>query len=310
MHQDATTPPVYPTRPVRLIEPFGPGGGVDVQARALAEQLSRRWGQPVTVENHPGGGSTAAPALVAQSPPDGYTLLINTSAHAYSATLVTDLPYDPLHDFIPVAALTRQAYVLVAGQRAGIETLAELITAGHARCGELTYASAGVGTGTHVAIEALNRAAGITAVHLPANAADAISDTIAKTAAGHTDYAMSPIAIAGPHLRRGELLALGVSTARRSALLPQVPTIAEAGLTGFDFPIWYGLWAPAGTPDAVVHALARDVSRALTAPDLRDWLTGHGAHHIGMTQAEFARFVHAESERATQIINHAATTLE
>ncbi len=235
---------------------------------------------------------------------------MNTSAHAYSATLVSDLPYHPLHDFIPVAALTGQAYVLVAGKTAGIATVAELIAAGHARPGELTFASAGMGTGTHVAVEALNRAAGITAVHRPAAAADAISDTIAKTAAGDTDYAMFPIAIAEPLLRSGDLVALGVSTARRSALLPQVPTIAEAGVAGFDFPIWYGLWAPAGTKDAVVHTLARDVSRALTAPDLQDWLTAHGAHHIDMTHAEFARFVRTESERAAHIINDTPATLE
>ncbi len=302
--------PDYPTRPVRLIEPFGAGGGVDILASALAEKLSELWGQPVTVENHSGGGSTAAPALVATSPPDGYTLLVNTSAHAYSATLVTDLPYDPLHDFIPVAPLTGQAYVLVAGKTAGVRTLGELITAGKARPGELTFASAGGGTGTHVGVEQFNREAGITAIHVPASPTDAIVDTIAKTAAGHTDYAMSPIAIAAPHIRSGQLVALGVSGARRSALLPEVPTIAEAGVAGFDFPIWYGLWAPAGTSDAVVHKLANDVSRALAVPDLRDWLAAHGAHQIRMTQAKFASFVLAESERGARIVKGAATMLE
>jgi tripartite-type tricarboxylate transporter receptor subunit TctC len=223
---------------------------------------------------------------------------------------VTDLPYDPLHDFIAVAPLTSQAYVLVAGKTRGVRSLGELITAGKARPGELTFASAGVGTATHVGVEQFNREAGITAVHVPASPADAIGDTIANTAAGTTDYAMSPIAIAAPHIQRGELIALGVTSARRSALLPEVPTISEAGVAGFDFPIWYGLWAPAGTSDAVVHKLADDVARALALPDLRNWLAAHGAHPMRMTQAKFASFVLAESERAARIVKDAGSMLE
>src|SRR5450432_2745643 len=168
----------YPTQPVRLIEPFGAGGGPDVIARAISPKLSRLWGQPVTVENHPGDGSTAAPALVAKSPADGYTLLVNTSAQAYSAALLKNLPYDPLKDFIPVAPLTSQPYVLVAGKSSGIATLAELITAAKAKPGELKFGSTGVGTGTHLGVEKFNLEAGIKAVHAPPKAGDAITDVI------------------------------------------------------------------------------------------------------------------------------------
>jgi tripartite-type tricarboxylate transporter receptor subunit TctC len=274
---------------------------VDVLAGVVAQKLSTLWGQPVTVENHPGGGSTAAPALVAEAPADGYTLLVNTSAHAYSAALVDDLPYDPLHDFVPVAPLTSQAYVLVASAAAAVGSLRELIAAARAKPGELVFASSGLGTGTHLATEQLNLAVGITAVHLPAAAGDAIAETMAKTVRGDRDYAMSPIPIAAPHLRTGALVALGVSSARRSPLLPDVPTIAEAGVPGFDFPIWYGVWVRAGTPPAVVEKLAEDISSALKAPDLRDWFARHGAEPMGMGQAEFARFVLNESERAARI---------
>ena len=213
----------FPDRPVRIIDPFGAGGGVDVIARALARRLAAAWGQPAIVENHPGAGSTAAPALVAHAPPDGYTLLINTSAQAYSAARAGELPYDPLRDFVPVAALTSQPYVLVAGAQSGITTIGELAAAASDRPGEIRFASAGTGTGTHLAVAKLNRDLGIAAVHTPPAATDAITDVIAGTAAGHTTYAMLPIPPAAAYLHDGRLVALGVSTARRSRLLPDVP---------------------------------------------------------------------------------------
>src|SRR5882762_6999284 len=150
----------YPTKPVRMVEPFGAGGGPDVLARALGPKLAELWGQPVTVENHPGAGSTAGPALVAKSPADGYTLLVNTSAQAYSAALLKNLPYDPLDDFIPVAPLTSQPYVLVAGTSAGIASVRDLIAAAKSKPGELKFGSAGIGTGTHLGAEKFNLATG------------------------------------------------------------------------------------------------------------------------------------------------------
>jgi tripartite-type tricarboxylate transporter receptor subunit TctC len=295
----------YPTKPVRLIEPFGAGGGPDVMARAVSPKLSELWGQPVTVENHPGEGSTAAPALVAKSPADGYTLLVNTSAQAYSAALLKNLPYDPLKDFIPVAPLTSQPYVLVAGKLAGITTVGELVAATKAKPGELKFGSTGLGTGTHLGILKFNLEAGIKAVHVPARKSDAIADTIANTIAGRTDYLLAPIQLALADIRAGRLRALGVSTKKRSYLLPEVPTIAEAGVAGFDYPIWYGVWVRAGTPDEVVDKLAKDIARVLAAPDLRDWLVKHGADPMSMTQPEFARFVLSESESAARIIEAA-----
>ena len=271
----------YPAKSVRLIDPFGAGGGPDLIARAVAQPLSELWGQPVAVENHPGAGSTAGPALVAKSPPDGHTLLVNTSAHAYCAAFKTNLPYDPLIDFVPVAPLTSQPYVLVAGIDAGVATLAELISAAKARPGAIRFSSSGMGTGTHVGVEKLNLEARIETMHVPARGADAIADTIDHTVVGRTDYALSPVSIALPHIREHALIALGVSTARRSRLLPEVPTLAEAGVKGFDFPIWYGLWAPAGTPLEVVDKLSESIERVLTEPALRVWLIEHDGDQIG-----------------------------
>src|SRR5437879_2801324 len=294
----------YPSKRVRIIEPFGAGGGPDLIARAISPKLSELWGQPVTVENHPGAGSTAAPALVAKSPADGYTLLVNTSAQAYSAALLKNLPYDPLRDFIPVAPLTSQPYVLVAGEL-GITTVGELVAAAKAKPAELKFGSTGLGTGTHLGVEKFNLEACIKAIHVPARQGDAIADTIANTVAGRTDYLLAPIQLALADIRAGRLRALGVSTKKRSYLLPEVPTIAEAGVAGFDYPIWYGVWVPAGTPAGVVNKLAKDIARVLAAPDLRDWLARHGADPMSMTQPEFARFVLSESESAARIIEAA-----
>jgi len=295
----------YPTKPVRLIEPFGAGGGPDLIARALGQKLSESWGQAVTVENHPGAGSTAGPALVAKSPADGYTLLVSTSAQAYSAALLKNLPYDPLKGFIPVAPLTSQPYVIVAGKLAGITSVRELVAAAKAKPGELKFGSTGMGTGSHLGLEEFNLAAGIRAVHVPAGPGEAIADVVANTLAGRTAYMMSPIQFALADIHAGKLVALGVTTKKRSSLLPEVPTIAEAGVVGYDFRIWYGVWAPAGTPAKVVDKLASDVGVAMSTPAMREWVAEHGADPLSMTQPEFARFVLSESESAARIIKEA-----
>jgi tripartite-type tricarboxylate transporter receptor subunit TctC len=292
----------YPSKPVRMIEPFGAGGGPDLLARAMSPKLSELWGQPVTVENHPGAGSTAAPALVAKSPADGYTLLVTTSAQAYSAALLKNLPYDPLKDFIPVAALTSQPYVLVAGKWTGITTTGELIAAAKGKPGNLKFGSAGLGTGTHLGAEKFNLDTGIKALHVPG---DTMPQAIADTVAGRTAYMIAPISYAMGDIRTGKLRALGVTTKKRSSLLPEVPTIAEAGVPGFDYPIWYGVSVPAGTPAAVVDKLAKDIARVLAAPELRAWLEEHGADRMSMTQPEFVRFVLEESESAKRVVKAA-----
>ncbi|MDQ6822585.1 MAG: tripartite tricarboxylate transporter substrate-binding protein [Actinomycetota bacterium] len=284
---------------VVLVEPFGVGGGVDVIASALSAMLTQIWAVPVTVDNRPGLGARAAPALVAAAAPDGRTLLISTSAHAYSAALAIGLPYDPIADFVPVAPVTSQPYVLVAPGRSGIRSLRELISTGEAR--PLSFVSAGVGTGTHLSVAELNLELGISATHLPARPKDAVSATIARVAAGEADYAMSPISIAQPHLGEGTLVALGVSGAQRSQLLPDVLTLQEAGAADFDFPIWYGIWAPSATPAARVEELTDGIGAALDAPELRSWLGAHGAEPMRMTQREFADFVIRERDRAHAI---------
>ena len=296
-------PTGFPVGPVRLVEPFGAGGGPDLLARELAAWLAVAWGRPVVVENVPGGGSTAAPALVAQSPADGHTVLINTSAHAYIGAVSHDLPYHPLEDFSPVAPLTEQAYVFVTGRDSGIATLHDLVAAAAARPAELTFGSTGAGTGSHLGAALLNLEAGVTAVHVPPAPGDSIVEVAAKVARGVIDYLLSPISIAKPYLEAGTLVALGVSTARRSPWLPDVPTVAEQGIDGYDFPIWYGAWVRAGTSPDIVLALGNNLSDAMASSELKGWCARHGAEPMRMTTDEFARFVTEEAERAGAIIS-------
>ena len=273
-------------------------------ARALSLKLSELWGEPVTVENHLGAGSTVAPALVAKSPADGCTILVSTSAHAYSAALRKDLPYNPLKDFIAIAPLTSQPYVIVAGKLAGIASLRELVATARGKPGVLTFASTGVGTATHLGIEEFNHSAGINAVHIPALQGEAIADTIANTVAGRMTYMMAPIERALTDIRSGNLVALGVTTKKRASLLPEVPTVAQAGVAAFDYPIWYGVWVVSETPAGVVNKLASDIAQVMATPDMRNWFVKHGADPMRMTQPEFARFVLSESERAARIVNY------
>jgi tripartite-type tricarboxylate transporter receptor subunit TctC len=281
------------------------GRGPDLLARALAPMLSKLWRQPVTVENHPGAGATAGPGLVAKSAADGYTLLLNTSSQAYSAVLSKTLPYDPLNDFVPTASLTSQPYLLVVGKPADVKSVGELIAAAKAKPGQLRFASTGVGTATHLGVVKFNLITGIEAMDVLPRPNDAIADVLASTIDGRTTYMFAPISITLAAIRDGKLIPLGVSTAQRSILLPDVPTIAEAGVTGFDFPFWYGMWVPAGTPARVVDKLSKDIARALAEPDMREWLAKHGALPMNMTQPEFARFVRSESESAARLIKSA-----
>jgi len=288
--------------PVRVIVPFTAGSGLDIVARMLSQKLTEFWGQPVAVENHIGVGGTVGAGVVAKSPPDGYTLLVNTTAHAVNVALYSKLPYDPVKDFVDVSPLVAQPYVLVAGTSAGIKTVSDLIAAAKAKAGQLKFGSAGTGSGTHMIAEKFRFAAGIDVVHLPNKGGpEANADAIA----GRVTYWFPPIALALPQVREGRLLALGLSSARRSSLLPDVPTIAETGLAGFEDTIWYGMWAPAATPAEVVNQLSKDVARALATPDVRDRLSKLGAEPMNMTPAEFARLVRSEIDSAARVVKAA-----
>src|SRR5258706_8089261 len=240
----------WPAKPVRMIAPFAPGGIVDAITRIVAPKLSEAWGQPVIVENVVGGGGAAGTEMVAKSLPDGYTLLSTSNSQVISAAIKKNLTYDPLNDFIPVTSLIRQSYVLAVGTPAGVKTIPQLIAAAKAKPGELTFTSSGIGSGTHLMGEKFNLDAGIKMGHVPMSGG---TDTYEALIAGRVTYWFTPVTSALPHVREGRLRALVVSGTRRMNASPEVPTIAEAGLAGFESTLWFGILAPAGTATGLVE---------------------------------------------------------
>jgi tripartite-type tricarboxylate transporter receptor subunit TctC len=287
---------------VRVVVGIPPGSATDVMARTVVEKLSQQWGQPVLVENRPGAGGSIAAAMVAKASPDGYTLLWHGIAFATNAALYATLPYDPLRDFIAVTPTVTQPFVLVVSPASGLRTTADLVAAAKAKPGQLTFGSAGNGTGTHFVAEKFRLAVGIDATHVPyKGGAEANADVIA----GRVTFWFAPITIALPHVRAGRFVALGVSSVRRAAELPDVPTIAETGLPGFDYTFWNGIWAPAGTPAHVVEKISKEMARSLGAPDLRERLTNLGAEPMSMTPGQFDKFVRSEMDDAARIVKAA-----
>jgi len=292
----------YPNKPVHLIVPFTAGSATDILARTFGQKLSEMWGQSVIVENRPGAGGTIGAAVVAKSPPDGYTLLVNSAAQAYNASIYPALSYDTSKDFAEIAPLAGQPNVLIVAPATGVKSVAELIALAKQKPGQLNFGSAGTGSGTHINAEKFKLAAGIDVVHIPYKGTpEALNDTLA----GRVTFFFSPISAALPNVREGKLIALGVSTAKRSSALPNVPTIAEAALPGFDYNLWVGVFAPAGTPPDIVDKINKDIDRVAQTPDVKERLATLGAEPMPMTPAEFRKFVQAEIEDSAKIIKAA-----
>ena len=297
----------FPSGTVRVIVGFTPGSAIDIVARIVSQKLGELWGQQMLVENRPGAGGSVGAGIVAKAAANGHTLLITGNGFASNPALYSNLPYDPLKDFTGISLLAAGPFVLVAAPASGLKTISDLIALAKSKPGQLNYASAGLGGATHFAAEKFRLAAGIDLVHVPNKGGpEANADVIA----GRVTYWFAPVASSISLIRDGRLIPLGVSSARRSSLLPEVPTIAEAGLPGFDETLWFGLWAPAATPGGIVDKLARDVGQALSAPDLRERLKNLGAEPANMSPTEFTRFVRAELEGAARVVKAAGIKVE
>ena len=297
----------FPTKPVRMIVPFTAGSATDLLARRIAQKMSDNWNQQVVVDNRGGGGGTLGASIVAKATPDGYTLLVHSIAFAMNAALYSKLPYDPLKDFVPVSQILISTSLLVVAPTLGVKSVKELIALAKQKPGKLTFSSSGVGSGTHLNGEQFRFAAGIDVVHVPYKG---VPEPLIDTIAGRIDYFLPPLVPSLPFIRDGRLLALAVSTARRTPVLPDVPTIAEAALPGYEYQAWFGVFAPARTPRPVVEQISREIARIVDLPDIKKQMLNQGEEGRPSTPEEFARFVRAEIEKASKIVKLAGIRVE
>ena len=281
----------WPAKPVRAVVPVGAGSSTDIVHRIVLEELASRLGQQVVVENRVGAGGTIGSALVAKAQPDGYTLLAHGSAHTIAPAIYKSLPYDPARDFAAVVAIGISPSVLVVPPAKGMKSAAELVVAAKARPNALNFSSVGIGTATHLSAERFQSSAGMQAVHIPfKGGAEAMTEVIA----GRVDFFFGPVALVLPQIRDGKLTALAVNTAARSAALPDVPTTREAGFRDAEYPIWFGLFAPAGTPRDIVERLNRETIKAVQSLKVREKFTALGVDPMPMSPEEFAAYVGRE----------------
>jgi tripartite-type tricarboxylate transporter receptor subunit TctC len=292
----------FPNKPVRLIISFTPGSSTDIIGRVVAARLQEMWGQPVVVENRAGAGGTIGSKYVIDQAPDGYTLLANSSAHVANPGIYAKMPYDTLKDFTNLALLGGGPNVMITAPDSGLKSLADFVREAKANPGKLNFASAGIGSGTHFNIEKLLIATGVKVTHVPYKGTpEAIGDTIAN----RTCCYWAPLNAALPHVNGGKAVALAVSSAQRSPLLPNVPTVAEQGYPGFDYTLWVGLWGQASLPADIAAKINKDVNAALSNPATREQLTKLGTVPGNMTIPEFTAFVRKEVEETQKILNAA-----
>ena len=292
----------YPTKTVRLIVPLSPGAGADVAARLVAARMSEHWKQPVIVENRPGAGGQIGTAAVVKAEPDGHTLLLQSSSHAANPAIYRNLPYDPQKDLVDVAIIGKTPYVMVSSASGPYRSLKALLEAARAKPGEIAYSSAGLGTSTHLAAEYLIGLAGVRMIHVPFKGSpEALQDVLG----GRSAFYMAPVNVALGLVKDGKLVPLGVSTRSRAAVLPDVPTLAGQGLTDYEVTLWFGMWAPAATPAAVVQKLNAAMNAIVQEPPMREQFSKLGMQPAPMKPEEFARFVRSEIDVYKRIVQQA-----
>jgi tripartite-type tricarboxylate transporter receptor subunit TctC len=289
----------YPDRPVRLIVPYAPGGGVDIVARALGQELTKRLGQQIVIENKTGAGGNIGTDAVAKATPDGYTLLIASPANAVNPTLYSKLPFDPVRDLTPVALIATVPAVLLASPTLPVKTVKELVALGKAKPGTLNFGSGGSGTTEHLAGEMFNTQAGLDMLHVPYKGGAAVLPDLIS---GQISLFFVNQLFALPYVKAGTVKALGVASDERSAALPDVPTFAEAGFADFRVSVWYGIMAPAATPKDIVAKLNREIVAALASPEMRDRLQAMSAKPLPGTPAQFGAFFAEEMTRWARVV--------
>jgi len=297
----------YPAKPVRFVMPYPPGGSSEILARPLAIELTKSLGQPVIIDYKPGGGTTIGADFIAKSPPDGYNIIMLLTAHAINASLMPKLPYDTIRDFASITLAATQPLVVEVNSQSPIQTLQELIAAAKANPGKLNYGSAGPGNTSHLAVEYFNSVVGVKITHVPYKGS---GPSVIGLLGREVDLMFDSLSSSLGQIQAGKFRAIAVSTAQRSHVLPQVPTIAEAGVPGFDVSVWYGIFAPAGTPAPIVQRLNAEFIKAMAAPAAKKTIEDAGYQIVGSTPAQLDAHVKAEIARWTKVVKESGAKIE
>jgi tripartite-type tricarboxylate transporter receptor subunit TctC len=298
----------YPSKPIRIVVPFPPGGATDIIARAVGADLTRQWAQPVAIENRAGAGGNLGADQVAKSAPDGYTLVMATvGTHAINMSLYSKMPYDTVRDFSPVSLVAAVPNILVVHPSVPVKSVKELIDLARSKPGTLNYASSGNGTSIHLSGELFKTMTGVQMTHIPYNGS---GPAVASLLGGQTNLMFDNMPSALPHVKAGKLRALAVTTPRRAAVVPDLPTIAESGLPGFDASSWFGLLGPAGVPRDIVGKLSSAVIAGLQAPEMRERLSSQGADPIGSTPDQFAAHIQSEIAKWAKVVKASGAKLD
>jgi len=297
----------YPAKPLRLIIPFSPGGSNDIVGRMAAAQLGERLGQPVIVDNRTGAGGTIGTEAAAKSPPDGYTLFLVSVGHAFNASIYKKLPYDPVKSFVPVAMLGTGPAVLVVYPGLPANSLQELIALAKQKPGQLNYASAGVGSFLHLAAELFRLQAGVSLTHVPYKGA---GPATVDVMAGQAQLCVASIITVLPHIRSGRMRALATTGSQRSPLLPDVPTFVEAGVQGSEATNWWGILAPAGTPQPIIDRLHKELLSIIASAETKKRFDAEGAEARPMSSAEFGKFIDDETAKWARVVKAAGISAE
>jgi tripartite-type tricarboxylate transporter receptor subunit TctC len=289
----------YPSRPVRFIVPFGAGGPADVYARVIAHHLSERLKQNFIVDDRPGAGSIIGTEAVAKSPPDGYTLLVMSNTHTTNETLITNKPFQLMRDFVPVATLNYSDLIMVVHPSVPAKDLKEFIALAKSKPGDLNYASSGTGTPYHMAGELFKAMSGTNIVHVPHKASGEARNAVLG---GHVQMMFDAITTMAPNAKAGQVRALGTTGTKRSELTPDVPTIAEAGVPGYEATIWLGIMAPAGTPKDIVEKLNTEINKVIALPEVKDAWAKQGAVPMPMTPAQFDKYLREDIAKWAEVV--------
>jgi len=297
----------YPSRQITLIIPFAAGGSNDIVARAIGKQLSEAWGQPVIAENRPGAGGVIGAATVAASPPDGYTLLLVSTTFTINAAIKKSMPFDTARDFTPIAFVARSPLLFVASKDLPVKSAKDALALAKSKPDRITYASAGIGSINQIAAELIAQSAGVKLMHVPyKGGAPALNDLLG----GHVDVYVSSMPQVQQLAQSGQVNALAVTSVKRAQLLPDVPTLDESGIPGFDLSSWWGIVGPAGMPPEVVNALNAEINTALNSPEIAKFMASEGAEAEAMTPQAFGDLIHTEIQRWTKVGHEANISID